>query len=113
MRVLAVRIAIALWLFVSAWVLPHSETTAWNSIIVALAVIALAFFAFGAIGSPGLRYFITVMAMWLFMSAMVLPHESLWAVMNDVAVAVALALVSIIPPKRWGGKGAEPPAVPA
>lgn len=113
MRVLAVRIAIALWLFVSVWILPHSETTAWNSIVVALAVIALSFFAFGAIGAPGLRYFITVMAMWLFMSAMVLPHESMGTVLNDVGVAVALALVSIIPPKRWGGKGAAAPAAPA
>ena len=92
---------VAVWLFVSALVLPHSSATSWNSILIAGAVSAVALLAFAAPGRPGVRYLLAVIAAWLFMSALVMPHESLGTVLHDVFVSLVLAAVSLFPPARW------------
>ena len=92
---------VAAWLFVSALVLPHSSATSWNTILVAVAVSAVAFLAFAAPGRPGLRWLSTVIAVWLFMAALVMPHESLGTILHDVFVSLVLAALSLFPPARW------------
>ena len=92
---------VAAWLFISALVLPHSSATSWNSILVAVAVSAVAFVVFAAPGRPGLRYLTTVIAVWLFMGALVLPHASMGTALHDVFVAMVLAALSLFPPARW------------
>ena len=106
---LIVNLAIATWLFVSAFVLPHSVTTAWNSMLVAIVAVAAALFAFVSVGRPGTRYLLSVIAVWLFASTMFLPHESLGTVLHDALVAVVLAFVSLLPSRRWS-QSQEPEA---
>lgn len=101
---LLVNLAIAAWLLVSSFVLTHSTATAWNSMIVAVLVAALALTAFVAVGLPALKYGISVLAIWLFASAMFMPHESLGTVLHDVLVACVLALVSLLPSHQWAGR---------
>ncbi len=98
---LCVNVAIAVWLFASAFVLPQSTTTAWNAMIVALVVASGAMLAFATAGRPGVQYVISLAATWLFVSAMILPHESLGTVLHDTLLAAVLAFVTLLPSKRW------------
>lgn len=110
---LVVHLAVAGWLMVSAFVLPHSSATAWNSIVVAVLVAAVALLAFVAVGRPGVKYGLSVLAIWLFASTMFMPHESLGTVFNDVLVACVLALVSLLPSHRWAAHHDEHVPKPA
>jgi hypothetical protein len=101
MVTLLINLAAAIWLFVSAFVLPYSTVTAWNAMVVAVLVAALAFLSFSAIGRPGIRWLISVLAVWLIVGTMLMPHLSLASVFNDVIVAAVLGLVSFVPPLRW------------
>ncbi len=110
---LVVNAVLAGWLLVSAFVLPQSTVSAWNAIVVAVLVAAVALFAFVAVGRPGIRWGVSVLAVWLFASAIVLPHESLGTVLHDALVACLLALVSLLPSHRWGGQQAQQAVKPA
>ncbi len=110
---LVVNLALAGWLMVSAFVLPHSTTTGWNAMIVAVLVAAVSFLSFVAVGRPGTRYGVSVLAVWLFASTLFLPHESLGTVLHDALVAALLALVSLLPSHRWAGHRPESAAKPA
>lgn len=101
MIALLLNIVLAVWLFVSAYLLPHSATTSWNSMIVAVLVAAVALLAFSSPGRPGLRWINAVLAVWLFVTALVMPHTSLGTSLHDVGVSVVLAALSLIPPARW------------
>ncbi|HSB19829.1 MAG TPA: hypothetical protein VLD85_07480 [Anaeromyxobacteraceae bacterium] len=101
MIALLLNLALAVWLFVSAYLLPHSAATSWNSMIVAVLVAAVALMAFSSPGRPGIRWVNAVLAVWLFVAALVMPHVSLGTSLHDVAVSVALAALSLIPPARW------------
>jgi hypothetical protein len=108
---LCVNLLIAAWIFGSAFVLPHSTTTGWNAMIVAVVVAGAALLAFAAVGRPGAQYLITIAATWLFASAMILPHESMGTVLHDALVAAVLAFVTLLPSKRWArARHAEAPA---
>jgi hypothetical protein len=101
MITLVVRLLLSIWLFVSAFVLPHSTATAWNALIVATLVAAVSFLAFAMPGRPGFRWWNAVLATWLLVSAIVLPHESLGTVLHDVGLAMAIAAASFFLPAHW------------
>ncbi len=98
---LVVNLVIAAWLFASAYLLPHSSVTAWNSMIVAALIAWMAFMAFVAVGWPGAKWILSCLAIWLFASTMILPHESLGTVLHDAFVATVLAFLTLLPSKRW------------
>jgi len=100
MMTLVLNLIIAGWLLVSAFLLGHTEASAWNAVIVAVAVAGLAFFAFTMPGRPGLRWLIAVAAIWLFASTMLIPHVTMGAIINEVVVAMALALGTFMPPAK-------------
>ncbi len=101
MAKLLVNLAIAAWLLISAFVLPRSSATGWNAIVVAVLVAAVAFLAFVAAGRPGVKYGISALATWLFVSTMFLPGETLGTVAHDAGIGVLLAFVSLLPSHRW------------
>jgi hypothetical protein len=101
MMALVVRLLLSTWLFISAFVLAQSTVTAWNALIVAFLVAAVSFLAFATPGRPGLRYLNAVLATWLLISAIVLPHESLGTVLHDVGLALLIAAVTFVAPPHW------------
>lgn len=101
MIALLLNLALAIWLFVSAYLLPHSVATGWNSMIVAVLAAAVALLAFSSPGRPGIRWINAVLAVWLFVAALVMPHVSLGTSLHDVGVAVFLAALSLFPPAHW------------
>lgn len=98
---LSVNLAIAAWMFVSAFVLTHSTVTAWNILILSVIVAATALMAFVSVGARGTQVVLALVSIWLFSSAMILPHESLGTLLHDAFVAVVLAFVTLLPSKRW------------
>lgn len=101
MITLLVRLALSTWLFASAFLLAQSPATEWNALIVAALVAAVSFLAFAMPGRPGFRWWNAVLAVWLLVSAIVLPHESLGTVLHDVGVALAIAAASFFLPAHW------------
>jgi hypothetical protein len=102
---LVFNLILATWLFVSAFVLPHTTASAWNALAVAVVVAAVAFIAYAAPGRPGLRWVIAAAAVWLLAAVMIVPHLSLASAANEVLVAALLALVSFWPPRRIEKEG--------
>jgi len=98
---LILNLLIATWLFASAFILPHSTETAWNSMGVSLAVAAFALIAYSAPGRPGLRWLMAIAAVWLLVGTMVLPHLQMATLANDVAVAFLLGAISMVAPKKY------------
>jgi hypothetical protein len=101
MTVLSLYLALATWLFASAWLLPHSIPTAWNSLVSALLIAAVALISFAAPGKPGLRFGNALMAVWLLIAALLMPHVSLATMAHDVVVAMLLSALVIFTSGRW------------
>ncbi len=87
-------VVLGVWLFISAFVWPHSaaqQTDTWI-LGVLFAVCALV-----AMSSPQVRYANTVLAIWLFISVWALPHRNLATMWNNALVAIAVFLLSLVP----------------
>lgn len=87
-----VNITLGTWLFVSAFLWPHTAVEITNAVIVG-AVIALV----AALGLwvPMIRFVNTVAAAWLFISAVVLSPLAWETPINNVLVAVFVFFVSL------------------
>ncbi len=88
------NVAVGIWLFFSAFIWPHTPAQMLDTALVGLAIVLIA--ALGT-GIPRLRYANTALAVWLFVSAWVLPTRSSGTFLNDVIVALAVFIVSLIP----------------
>ena len=85
---------LGVWLFISAFIWPHTGAQMTNTwILGALCVI----FAVIALGSPTTRWLNTVLAIWLFISVWALPHQSAATMWNNALVAIAIFLLSLVP----------------
>ena len=105
---------LGVWLFISAFVWPHTMAQRTNTWI--LGVLAL-FFALMAASTPRVRYLNTILAIWLFISAWALPTISPGTIWNNVLVAIAIFVVSLVPslskttsPGLMGHRSASPHA---
>jgi len=107
MTTLALYLAIAAWLFGSAFVLPHSDATAWNSMITAVLIAAVALISFSAPGKPGIRFGNALLAVWLLISAILMPHESFGTMAHDIFMGMLLSSVVIFTSGRWKAKDAK------
>lgn len=90
--------ALGLWLFVSAFLWPHSATQRANATIVGLLVVALALA--GLAGLRGARYLNAALGGWLVVSALFLPGLTQMTFWNHVVVGVAVALFALAPSLR-------------
>ena len=101
---LALNLAIACWLFISAFVLPQSDATSWNAMICGLIVAMVALLSFSAPGRPGLRFGNALVAVWLLIEAILMPHVSFVTMMHDIVVGMLLTLVVLFTSGRWKPK---------
>jgi len=85
---------LGVWLFISAFIWPHTMAQMTNTWICGvLAVI----FAAVAMRAPQVRYANTILAIWLFISAFALPTISIGTVWNNVIVSIAIFVSSLVP----------------
>jgi hypothetical protein len=95
---LILNLVLSVWLLASAYVMPHNSVTAWNALIVAIVAAALSLLAFAAPGRPGLRHGTSVVAVWLIVEVMLLPHVALTTIFGEVLVAMGLAAIALLIP---------------
>ncbi len=99
-----VSIALGVWLFISAFLWPHSPELMHDSWICGvLAVI----FAAVALRLPRARHLSTLLAVWVFITAFALPSVSVVTIWNNALVSIALFISSLAP-----SHVAHPPLAP-
>jgi hypothetical protein len=87
-------IILGVWLFISAFIWPHSDAQRTNTWIMGLLCVV---FAMAALRMPEVRFANTVLAIWLFISAFALPALSAATVWNNALVAIAIFIASLVP----------------
>lgn len=92
-----INIALGVWLFISAFIWPHNYSQFTNSWVVGVLCVG---FALIAMYAPAARYLNAALAVWLFVSAFALPVISRATIWNNVLVAVAMFVVSLLPAVR-------------
>jgi hypothetical protein len=104
-----INVILGVWLFISAFAWPHTHAQMTNTWICGVLCVI---FALVAMAVPWVRYLNTLLAIWLFISAWALPMESPGTVWNNVLVAIAIFIVSLVPggvPTRSGFIGGTAP----
>jgi hypothetical protein len=94
------NIVLGTWLFLSAFLWPHSYAQVTNTWVVGLLVVALAVVSLRV---PQARYMNAILAVWLFLSAFALPTLRMATVWNNALVAIAVFFVSMLPGYATGG----------
>ena len=90
----AVNVILGVWLFISAFVWPHTTAERGNTWILGVLCVA---FALIALREPSVRWLNTALAVWLFISVWALPHANLGTMWNNALVAIAVFVVSLVP----------------
>src|SRR5262249_23577561 len=107
-----VNVILGIWLFISAFVWPHTSAQMTNTWICGVLCVI---FALVAMAVPWVRYLNTLLAIWLFISAWALPSVSAGTIWNNVLCAIAIFIVSLVPsvpsttPPGFSGRPAPPP----
>lgn len=101
------NVLLGVWLFISAFVWQHSDAQFTNTWILGVLCVA---FAIIAMRVPQVRYLNTALAVWLFISAFALPRISQATLWNNLLVAIAIFVVSLLPSRAVLGGGPGRPA---
>jgi hypothetical protein len=88
------NIALGVWLFISAFVWPHTANSQANTWIVGVLVVA---FALWGMFTPPVRWVNTVLAVWLFFSTFFFAHITAGTVWNNAIVAILVFILSLVP----------------
>ncbi len=88
------NVILGIWLFISAFVWPHTSAEFTNTWILGVLCVV---FALIAMRVPNVRWLNTLLAIWLFISAFALPHQLVGTVWNNALVAIAVFILSLIP----------------
>ena len=89
-----VTLILGVWLFISAFLWPHTASQMTNTWILGVLCVV---FAFLATSVQWFRFLNTALAVWLFISAFALPSLSRGTVWNNALVAIAIFVFSLIP----------------
>lgn len=89
------NVILGVWLFISAFIWPHSQAQMTNTWI--LGVLAVVFALVSMYVAAQARYLNTLLAIWLFISAFALPRVSVGTVWNNAIVAILMFVFSLIP----------------
>ena len=90
----SIPIALGAWLFVSAFLWPHTTGAAINSWIVGLLIVIASLVA---LRMPWLRWVDTALAVWLFLSTLAMPGATGGTLWNNLIVAMLVFLASLVP----------------
>lgn len=87
--------ALGVWLFISAFLWPHSAVQMTNTWVCGL--LAVVFAGIAAYAAARARYLNTLLAVWLLLSSFALVAHSVGTVWNNAIVALAIFVTSLIP----------------
>jgi hypothetical protein len=92
-----INVIVGIWLFISAWVLPHTYAQFTNTWILGVLTVV---FALIATRYAPVRFLNTLLAIWLFISAFALAGNFYGTVWNNAIVAIVIFVISLIPSGR-------------
>ena len=106
-----INIIAGVWLFISAFIWPHTEAAQTNTWIVAVLIMIAAIWALFA---PSVRFINTILAIYLFISTFGIFHNNPGTVWNNVIVSIVVFIVSLIPSETsyWHGPRTAAPVAP-
>jgi nitric oxide reductase large subunit len=109
-RIRMLNVVLGVWLFVSAFLWPHTHAQEVNTLVVgALCVI----FGIASTTLPWVRHLSLILAFWLFISALSLPSENVGTVWNNALVAIGIFVVSLMGQDRApAGPSSTGPPIP-
>jgi hypothetical protein len=90
-----IDVALGLWLCASAFLWPHGTLQFFNALVIGLAIITDA--ALALAGHERARFTNRALAVWLFVSNLLLPGTTLATSWNHSVLAVVLFLLSMVP----------------
>ncbi len=96
------NLVLGVWLFISAFIWPHTAASQTNTWIVG---ILIAIFAIAAMFAPAVRWVNTVLAVWLFVSTLFIQHVTAGTAWNNCIVAVIVFFVSLAPSEALHRRG--------
>lgn len=88
-----VNAAVGVWLFVSAFLWPHTSSQYTNTWLMGVIAVAVAIIAAGA---SGFRYVNTAVGAWLIISAFALPTMSAGTRWNNFIVGIVIGVLSLV-----------------
>lgn len=88
------NIVLGAWLFISAFLWPHTAASTTNTWIVGLAIFVAAVIALYV---PWFRFVNTVLAIYLFISTLSFAHGTPGTTWNNLIVAILVFVASLIP----------------
>lgn len=88
------NLMLGFWLIISAFVWEHTGPERANSWVVGALVIAIALVASSVSAA---RWVNTGLAVWLFASVWLLPHDNVATAWNNALVAIAVFVISLVP----------------
>ncbi|MCA1829282.1 MAG: SPW repeat protein [Myxococcales bacterium] len=91
------NVLLGIWLFISAFIWPHTSAQMTNTWILGVLCVV---FALIATKVDQVRFLNTALAIWLFVSAFVLTTQSAGTRWNNALVAIAVFIISLAPPDR-------------
>jgi hypothetical protein len=93
----SVNLALGIWLFISAFIWPHVQPLKANTWILGIIISVVSVIAMRNNSVRGVN---TVAAAWLFFSSLAMTHISRGTVWNNVLVAIAVFVLSLVPSHR-------------
>jgi hypothetical protein len=88
-----VNAAVGVWLFLSAFLWPHTSSQYTNTWLMGIIAVAVALIA---LGRPGFRYVNTAVGIWLVISAFALPTMSMGTRWNNFIVGLVIGFLSLV-----------------
>jgi hypothetical protein len=106
MRFIAWNLAVAAWLLLTAFALPHSAASA---ALTGLSAVLIGTFALASAGVPGLRFVNALLAFFaLGWAALLLPDMGGLARVHNALVAAVVCALSLIPGRATFASAAAP-----
>jgi hypothetical protein len=99
------NIVVGIWLFISAFIWPHSRASRTNTWIVGA---LCAIFAVIALKNPPVRRLNTVLSIWLFFSVFSIYHLVGGTFWNNLIAAIVMFIASLVPSRATTGEGRPP-----
>ena len=87
------NLLIGVWLFISAFVWPHTVAARTNTWILGVLSVVVALIA---MAQPMARWLNTLAAIWLFFSTLAISHTTQATVINNIIVAIVVFILSFI-----------------
>ena len=103
-----VNVALGAWLFVSAFLWPHSTAQFNNSWLVGIAAAVVAAIAMRV---DAARYLNLALAAWLFIAAFALPVSSEGTLWNNLLVSVIMSFAALVPNVYRRDRSSHPPPI--